>query len=168
MPIHTTGRARLLGDDINTDYIIASTRKRDTLDENVLKRYLLETVDPLFAASVQPGDVIVAGRNFGCGSAMEVAATVILAAGIRAVLAASIARTFYRNAINNGLLVVECDTSRVREGDRLAVSLDDGLLVTHNETQRTSLVETRLPPLIDEIVSRGGLVEYVRRTHTVR
>ncbi len=163
MPIRTVGRARLVGDDVNTDYIIASTRKRDTLDEHALARYLLETVDPTFAASVQPNDVLVAGRNFGCGSAMEIAATVILASGIRAVLARTFARTFFRNAINNGLLAVECDTSGIREGDRIAVSLSDGVLLADNETLGVRLADTRLPPLIDDIVSRGGLVEYVRR-----
>ncbi len=88
-----------------------------------LKRYLLETVDPSFAASVRPGDLLVAGRNFGCGSAMEVAATVIVSAGIKAVLAPSFARTFYRNAINNGLVPIECETAHIREGDRLAIQL---------------------------------------------
>ena len=164
MSIHIAGRARLLGDDVNTDYIITSKRKRDTLDEQILKRYLFETIDAKFAASVQPGDVLVAGRNFGCGSAMEIAATVILAAGIRAVLAKSFARSFYRNAINNGLLPIECDTSGVAEGDRLVVALDEGVLTAENETRGERLARIELPPVVDEILGAGGLVEYVRRT----
>jgi len=147
MRIHLDGRARIVGDDINTDYIIASTRKRDTLDESVLKRYLLEAVDPAFAATVQPGDVLVAGRNFGCGSAMEVAATVILAAGIHAVVAKSFARTFFRNAINNGLFPIDYDTSSIREGDRVSVEFD----------------ERALPPVMQAILDAGGLVPYIRR-----
>src|ERR1700755_2319948 len=113
-------RARRFGADVNTDYIISSTRKKKTINEQVLKRFLLETVDPTFAASVRPGDVIVAGRNFGCGSAMEVAATVILAAGIRAVIAQSFSRTFYRNAVNNGLMPIECDTTGIGEDDAIS------------------------------------------------
>jgi 3-isopropylmalate/(R)-2-methylmalate dehydratase small subunit len=162
MPIRIAGRARLLGDDVNTDYIITSKRKRETLDEQVLKQYLLETIDPTFAASVQSDDVLVAGRNFGCGSAMEIAATVILAAGIHAVLARSFARSFYRNAINNGLVPVECDTSGVAEADRIVVALDDGVLVADDETRGTQLARVQLPRLIDEILSVGGLVEHVR------
>jgi len=162
MEIHLAGRARKLGDDINTDYIIASTRKRDTLDEQVLKRYLLETVDPNFAASVQPGDLIVAGRNFGCGSAMEVAATVILAAGIRAVLAETFNRTFYRNAVNNGLIPIECDTSAIDESDRLSIEVANGKIGVRNLTSSQSLVAHRIPPLMTEILDSGGLVPFVR------
>ena len=156
------GRARRLGDDINTDYIIASNRKRDTLDESLLKRYLLETLDPAFAASVRPGDLIVAGRNFGCGSAMEVAATVILAAGIRAVLAQSFARTFYRNAINNGLLPVTCDTSMIEEGDELDVRLRSGVAELRIVRNEAMLEGAPLPPTMLEILEAGGLVPYVR------
>jgi 3-isopropylmalate/(R)-2-methylmalate dehydratase small subunit len=162
MDMHLEGRARKLGDDLNTDYIIASTRKRDTLDEQVLKRYLLETVDPNFAASVQPGDLIVAGRNFGCGSAMEVAATVILAAGIKAVLAETFNRTFYRNAVNNGLIPIECDTSAIDESDRLSIELVDGRFSVRDLTNGRSLAAHRIPPLMTEILDAGGLVRFVR------
>jgi 3-isopropylmalate/(R)-2-methylmalate dehydratase small subunit len=157
------GRARLLGDDVNTDYIIASTRKRDTLDEQILKAYLLETVDPAFAASVRPGDLLVAGRNFGCGSAMEVAATVILAAGIRAVLARSFSRTFFRNAINNGLVPVECDTSRIAEGDALLIAVDGAVLRVENRSRDERLFGVPLPPMMTEILDAGGLVAFTRR-----
>ena len=163
MRSHLEGRARIVGDDVNTDYIIASTRKRDTLDEQILKRYLLETVDPTFAASVQPGDLLVAGANFGCGSAMEIAATVILAAGIPAVVARSFSRTFYRNAINNGLLPVECETAGIGEGDLLVVSLEGDRLTVENLTKGTSIGAAPLSPLMADILDAGGIVEFTRR-----
>ena len=163
MRIHLEGRARVVGDDINTDYIIASTRKRDTLDESLLKRYLLETVDPSFAASVRPGDLLVAGSNFGCGSAMEIAATVILAAGIRAVIARSFSRTFFRNAINNGLVAIECDTSAINEGDRLTVEQDGSALTVAIPDRGVTLAGVSLPPLLQRILESGGLVEFLRR-----
>jgi 3-isopropylmalate/(R)-2-methylmalate dehydratase small subunit len=163
MPMRIEGRARLLGDDINTDYIIASTRKRDTLDEHMLKQYLLETVDPTFAASVRPGDLLVAGHNFGCGSAMEVAATVILAAGIRAVLAESFSRTFFRNAINNALVPVECDTSGIHEGDALVIVVEGAVLHVENATTGDRFNAVPLPPMTTAILDAGGLVEFTRR-----
>jgi len=162
MRLRLGGRARRLGDDINSDYIIASTRKRDTLDEAVLKQYLLETIDPGFAASVRPGDLLVAGRNFGCGSAMEIAATVILAAGIRAVLARSFSRTFYRNAVNNGLVPVECDTTAIQEGDVLEVEMTDATIGVINLATQQTLAGTPLPGVMLAILEAGGLVPYMR------
>jgi 3-isopropylmalate/(R)-2-methylmalate dehydratase small subunit len=161
--IHLEGRARILGDDVNTDYIIASTRKRATLDEQILKQYLLETVDPAFAGSVQPGDMLVAGWNFGCGSAMEIAATVILASGIKAVLARSFARTFFRNAVNNGLVPIECDTSRIREGELVAIDVAGDAINVVNRTTRASIPAVVLPALMSRILACGGLVELIRR-----
>jgi 3-isopropylmalate/(R)-2-methylmalate dehydratase small subunit len=163
MEIRLEGRARLLGDDINTDYIISSSRKRDTLDPQALKQYLLETVDPDFAASVQPGDILVAGKNFGCGSAMEVAATVVVGAGIKAVLANSFARTYFRNAINNGLTPVQCDTSAIQEGDRIAVTMTNDGVEVWNETRGHSIAGAPLPDIMLSILAADGLVEYMRR-----
>ena len=161
MNLTIDGRARVLGDDVNTDYIISSARKRATIDATALAAYLLESVDPAFAATVQPGDVIVAGRNFGCGSAMEVAATVIQAAGIRAVLATSFARSFFRNAINNGLPVVECDTASIREGDGLAVRVDATGTWIENVTRGGRLAGSPLPPIMLDILEHGGLVGFL-------
>jgi 3-isopropylmalate/(R)-2-methylmalate dehydratase small subunit len=161
--IHLEGRARLVGDDVNTEYIIGSSRKRESLDATVLRDYLLEAVDPTFARSVRPGDLLVAGRNFGCGSAMEVAATVILAAGIPAVLAASFARTFYRNAVNNALVPVQCDTSAIREGDQLSVDLDARGATVRNTTTGRVTPAIALPPIMLDILQAGGVVPYLKQ-----
>ena len=157
------GRARVLGDDVNTDYIISSKRKRDTIDAMVLRRYLLESIAPDFATSVQPGDLIVAGSNFGCGSAMEIAATVIQAAGIRAVIARSFARSFYRNAINNGLLAVACDTSSIQEGDRLRVQSADGLMTVETLTRGQVIQAAPIPAIMLRILEEGGLVGFLAK-----
>ena len=154
-----TGRARVFGDDINTDYIVTSRRKRESLDPQVLRRYLFEEVDAGFAATVAPGDLIVAGKNFGCGSAMEVAVTAVVGAGIRAVLACSFSRTYYRNAVNNGLLPVVCDTSGIREGDQVVL---EGREV-RNETTGVTVMAEELPEIMLEIIAEGGLVPYFRK-----
>ena len=156
------GRARIFGDDVNTDYIISSKRKRETIDETRLREFLFEGIDPSFAASVQPGDIIVGGRNFGCGSAMEVAVTVIQSAGIQAVVARSFARSFYRNAMNNGLVAIECETAPVLEGDDVMVSLDDTEVRVRVRSRGIDLAGAPVPPLMRRILESGGLVSFLR------
>lgn len=162
------GRARVLGDDVNTDYLISSSRKKESLDPQVLRQYLLEDLDPAFAASVAEGDVLVAGSNFGCGSAMEVAVTVVLGAGIRAVIAKSFSRTYWRNAINNGLLAIVADTGGIAEGQGLEVHLDGAQphLRLLGEASRTVPCEP-LPPFMLAMREAGGLVPYLRRHRTL-
>ena len=157
------GRARVLGDDVNTDYIISSRRKKESLNAGELRHFLLEDLDPAFAASVSEGDILVAGRNFGCGSAMEVAVTVLLGAGIQAVVAKSFSRTYWRNAVNNGLLLVVADTSSIAEGAVLAL---------HLHGTRVDLIDDADPPnriacepasgFVISMLAAGGLVPYLR------
>jgi 3-isopropylmalate/(R)-2-methylmalate dehydratase small subunit len=156
------GRARVFGDDINTDYIITSRRKRESIEPLVLKQYLFEEIDTKFAATVQPGDLIVAGKNFGCGSAMEVAVTAVLGAEVRAVVAQSFSRTYFRNAINNGLLPVVCDTGGIREGDRIVIEDSGSGLTVRDETAGKTLAASALPKIMFDILQAGGLVPYFK------
>ncbi len=156
------GRARVLGDDVNTDYIISSRRKKDSLDPLVLRQYLLEDVAPAFAASVREGDILVAGSNFGCGSAMEVAVTVVRGAGIQAVIARSFARTYWRNAINNGLLALTADTGGIAEGARLAIEIDgQGTRIRVDGGE--SIAAEPLPEFVLAMRDAGGLLPYLRQ-----
>lgn len=161
LPIH--GRARVFADDINTDYIISSHRKKETIDPQILKQYLLEDARPGFAATLGEGDILVAGKNFGCGSAMEVAVTVVLAAGIRAVVAQSFSRTYLRNALNNGLLPVVADTRAIAEGEPLALRMDEQgrLLLDHGQAQ--PIVCEGLPEFVLNMLQAGGLVAYLKK-----
>ena len=165
MRIVLEGRARRLGDHVSTDAIILSRRKKETLDPSVLRRYLFESADPGFAASILPGDLLVAGKNFGCGSAMEVAVTVVLAAGIGAVFARSFSRTYYRNAINNGLVPIECDTGGIIEGNRLHAVLDESGIRVVNRSRDIEIRGNPLPAIMIDILGAGGLIPYIR-THS--
>jgi 3-isopropylmalate/(R)-2-methylmalate dehydratase small subunit len=154
------GIAHKFGDNINTDYIIASKRKRDTVDPHKLSQYLMEDIRPGFGPQVRRGDFLVAGKNFGCGSAMEIAPLVVVAAGIRAVVAKSYARSFYRNAINLGLLVLEANTDPIDDGDTLEVE-QSGLI---NNLTKGEEIQTRpFPPIIREILHAGGIIPYMER-----
>jgi 3-isopropylmalate/(R)-2-methylmalate dehydratase small subunit len=152
------GRAYCFGDDVNTDYIISGKYKFKTLDMKELASHVMEDLDPDFAKKVQPGDFVVAGRNFGCGSSREQAPLALLNAGVRAVLATSFARIFYRNAINTGLPVVECDTAGISAGDELLVDLDGGVL--RNLTRRTETPIKPLPEFMLKVLADGGLAAH--------
>jgi 3-isopropylmalate/(R)-2-methylmalate dehydratase small subunit len=155
------GRAHVFGDDINTDYIISGKYKFKTLDMEELACHCMEDIDPDFSGKVEPGDFIVAGGNFGCGSSREQAPLVIKHAGISAVLARSFARIFFRNAINKGLPAVECDTSGIETGDELEIDLVVGRVT--NLTRGTEAEVTPLPMVMMDILQEGGLTAYLKR-----
>jgi len=155
------GKAHVFGDDVNTDYIISGKYKFKTLDMGELACHCMEDVDPDFTSKVQPGDFIVAGGNFGCGSSREQAPLVIKHAGVGAVLARSFARIFFRNAINKGLPAVECDTSDIRGGDELVVDLSAGKVT--NLTRNTEVEIAPLPAVMMDILREGGLTDYLSK-----
>jgi 3-isopropylmalate/(R)-2-methylmalate dehydratase small subunit len=155
------GQAHIFGNDINTDYIIASKYKSSTTDMKEMAKHVMADADPDFAKKIMPGDFIVAGSNFGCGSSRETAPLVIKAAGLSAVLAKSFARIFFRNAINVGLPVVECDTSNIEKGDQLEVDLSAGLV--RNITRGTEIRVAPLPPVMLELLNDGGLAEHFKK-----
>ncbi|HIE13291.1 MAG TPA: 3-isopropylmalate dehydratase small subunit [Desulfotomaculum sp.] len=155
------GRAHKFGDDVNTDYIISGKYKFKTLDMNDLARHVMEDLDPEFYQKIRPGDFIVAGTNFGCGSSREQAPLAIKHARIGAVLAKSFARIFFRNAINTGLPAVECDTDRIQPGDELVVDLVAGVI--ENRTKGVAIPVKPLPPVMLKILTDGGLVEHFKK-----
>lgn len=148
------------GDNIDTDVIIPA-RHLNTTDKHELASHCMEDLDPEFHSRVEPGDVIVAGKNFGCGSSREHAPIAIKESGISAVIAASFARIFYRNAINMGLPIIECAEAarEMRDGDSVTIDFSTGVI--ENLTQGKQYVTTPFPPFIQNIIARGGLVEAV-------
>lgn len=155
------GNAHKFGDHVNTDYIIAGKYKFNTLDMKELAKHVMEDLDPDFARKVSEGDFIVAGVNFGCGSSREQAPLVIKYAGVSAVLAKSFARIFYRNAINTGLPVVECDTDSIRAGDRIIVDLERGEV--QNLSRGLVVPIKPLPKVMLQILGEGGLARHFQK-----
>lgn len=155
------GKAHVFGSDVNTDYIISGKYKFKTLDMKELAKHVMEDLDPGFYNKVTPGDFIVAGTNFGCGSSREQAPLAIKNAEISAVLAKSFARIFYRNAINTGLPVVECNTDMIEVGDELVVDLEAGLIT--NKTKGTTIPVTPLPEVMIKILNDGGLAPHFKK-----
>ena len=155
------GRAFKLGDNISTDHIIPGrlAHLRSNLPE--LAKHVLEDADPAFASRVKAGDFIVASNNFGLGSSREHAALVIKMAGVSAILAKSVARIFFRNAINLGLPVLICDTDNIDDGDELEVDLKQGKINDITKAKRFTFA--KLPEVMLHILNEGGLIPYIQK-----
>ena len=151
------GKAWVFGDDVDTDVIIPGKYLR-TKDARLWAEHAMEGLDPMFASQVEPGDVIVAGRNFGSGSSREQAPRALLGAGVAVVVARSFARIFYRNAINVGLALIEADVT-AKKGDIVEIDLERGTVRVGEEVYQG----TKLPDFLREILDDGGLVAHRRR-----
>ncbi|MBM3119430.1 MAG: 3-isopropylmalate dehydratase small subunit [Chloroflexi bacterium] len=155
------GRAFKFGDDISTDLIIPGkySHLRSNLPE--LAKHVMEDADPTFAKKVKPSDFIIAGNNFGIGSSREHAALVIKMAGVNAILAKSVGRIFFRNAINQGLPVLICDTNKIDAGDEIEVNLTKGEIT--DSTKGIKLSFSKIPKVMLDILSEGGLIPYINK-----
>ena len=154
-----TGKVWVLGDDIDTDIIIPTEYLAlKTIDD--MKQYGFSPLRPELAAQIEPGDIIVAGKNFGCGSSREQAPEIIKALGIQCVIAKSFARIFFRNSINNGLLLIEQPTlyDDIKEGDTVSVVMNEHIDYNGNEYPIASLPENLM-----DIIRAGGLVKAMRK-----
>jgi 3-isopropylmalate dehydratase small subunit len=153
------GKVHIFGDDVNTDEIIPA-RYLNTSDPKELAAHVMEDADPAFSARVKPGDIIVAGKNFGCGSSREHAPIAIKAAGVACVVAESFARIFYRNAFNIGLTIMECAVE-AENGQVLRVDTATGKIT--NLALRREYAAKPIPAFMQELIAAGGLMEYVRK-----
>ncbi len=149
------------GDNVDTDVIIPA-RYLNTSDPAELAKHCMEDIDKEFVRKVQPGDIIVAGRNFGCGSSREHAPIAIKAAGVSVVIAATYARIFYRNAINIGLPILECleAVAQTEAGDQLSVDFTSGVI--SNLTRNESYQAEPFPEFMQELIAAGGLLSYLK------
>lgn len=156
-----TGMVYKFGADIDTDAIIPA-RYLNTFDPAELAKHCMEDADPEFPRKVKPGDIIVADKNFGCGSSREHAPIAIKAAGVSCVVAKSFARIFYRNSINIGLPILECPEAvdAINEGDQIEVELETGKIKNLRTGEEYSA--TPFPTFMQDIMDKGGLINYVK------
>ncbi|MBI2411646.1 MAG: 3-isopropylmalate dehydratase small subunit [Deltaproteobacteria bacterium] len=160
------GKAWKFGADIDTDRIIPA-RYLNTSDPKELAKHCMEDADPTFASRVQAGDVIVADKNFGCGSSREHAPIAIKASGVACVIAKSFARIFYRNSFNMGLPILECEEAAdsTESGDVIEVDMSTGEIV--NVTKGKRFKARPIPPFMQELIAAGGLMESIRKKGAV-
>lgn len=156
------GQAHKFGDDVNTDEIIPA-RYLNTTKKEELAAHCMEDIDETFAKKVKRGDIMVAGRNFGCGSSREHAPVAIKASGVTCVIAGSFARIFFRNSINIGLPIVESEEAsrRIRPRDEVAVDTMKGVI--RNITRKESYSFEKYPPFMQKIIGSGGLMARIGR-----
>lgn len=156
------GKVFKYGDNVDTDVIIPA-RYLNTADANELAKHCMEDIDASFVSKVAPGDIMVAGRNFGCGSSREHAPLAIKASEISCVIASTFARIFYRNAINIGLPIMECPDAvdSIAAGDQLSVDLSSGT-ITDITSGKTFKAEP-FPPFMQDLIAAGGLAAYMRK-----
>lgn len=157
------GKVFKYGDNIDTDVIIPA-RYLNSSDPKELAKHCMEDIDKNFVLEVKEGDIIVGEKNFGCGSSREHAPIAIKASGVSLVIASTFARIFYRNSINTGLPILECDEAsrKIENGDSISVDLSTGEI--KNLTKNESYFAEPFPPFIQEIIADGGLIEHTRRT----
>ncbi len=155
------GNAHKFGDDINTDYIISGRYKFKIQDPNELAKHVMEDLKPDFYKEIEHGDFLVAGKNFGCGSSREQAPLAIKHSGLSAVLAKSFARIFFRNCVNTGLMLLECNTDEISQGDSLTADVKEGII--YNNTTNKKIAITPLPDFMLNILQDGGLVNHFKK-----
>ena len=148
-------------DNINTDYVISGRYKFRIQDPKELCKHIFEDIDPGFAARVKAGDILVAGENFGCGSSREQAPQSLKTAGFYAVAAKSFARIFYRNAFNIGLMLVECDTGFIDDGDLLELDIENGKLKDASKGLAFNIKP--VPSIMKQLLQDGGVIEHFKR-----
>ena len=147
-------------DDINTDYIISGRYKFKIQDQKELSKHIFEDLEEGFQEKIKKGDFLVAGRNFGCGSSREQAPGALKASGLRAVIAKSYARIFYRNAFNVGLCLVECQTSYIDDMDELELDLENNVI--RNISKGVNIEIKPVPGIMKKFLEKGGVVEYFK------
>jgi 3-isopropylmalate/(R)-2-methylmalate dehydratase small subunit len=154
------GYAHVYGDHIDTDRIIAGKYTK-TLALERLAAHVLEDLDPSFVQKLRPGDFLVAGENFGCGSSREQAPLALLHSGVAAVVATSFSRLFFRNAINVGLPIFEIGAHKIKNGNKIMIDLKNSTVYDHTDDRKYQL--EALPPLVEAICKNGGLIGYLSR-----
>ena len=159
--MNAKGRVFKYGDNVDTDVIIPA-RYLNIADPKELATHAMEDIDAEFVKKMQPGDIVVATRNFGCGSSREHAPLVLKENGVSCVIASSFARIFYRNAINIGPPILECEAAAngIDDGDTVSVNFDTGVIT--NETKGESYQAAAFPPFIQSIIKAGGLLKSLK------